>query len=131
MRHELTDDQVEVEDILMPSLLAGGSSRQDLERMMKSALGELSSACRDVLDKAWHGQVSEVMLVGGCLGPGVPAGARRRARAPGKPSASIRWPPCGAASRGRSPPSAAGSRRCQFPSGRASSRGRSPLALPG
>lgn len=65
MRHELTDSD-QAEDILTPLAPAVRFSRQDLERMMKPALGQLSSACRDVLAKAGTATVSEVMLVGGC-----------------------------------------------------------------
>lgn len=65
IRHELTDAD-QAEDVLNPLTPMLRFTRQDLDKMMRQPLGQLSSACREVLGKAPGAAVQRVMLVGGC-----------------------------------------------------------------
>jgi hypothetical protein len=89
MRHELTDAE-QTEDTLNPLNPVVRFSREDLEKMMKPALGQLSSACRDLLGKAGDVTAPRVMLVGGCAQ--TPAIQRALSSALGRPVQSAPAP---------------------------------------
>ena len=66
VRHELTDAD-QAEDTLTPVTPIIRFSRQDLERIMRHPLGQLSAACKGMVgDAAGRGGISSVAVVGGC-----------------------------------------------------------------
>jgi hypothetical protein len=69
LRHELTDS-VAAEDTLTAVTPLVRFTRPDLDKQMRSALGQLTAACRDVAKegaaKVRGSAVADVLLVGGC-----------------------------------------------------------------
>ena len=82
IRHELTDAS-QAEDTMTPLTPVVRFSRQDFEKMMRPALGQMSSACREVLGKSGGLAGTRVMLVGGCAR--TPAVQRTLGSALGRP----------------------------------------------
>jgi hypothetical protein len=99
VRHELTDSD-QAEDTLTALTPVVRFTRQDLERSMRSVLGEVSSACRGLLVKAEAnggagagpkaGGISGVVLVGGCAR--TPAIQRALSTALGRPLTPVPAP---------------------------------------